>query len=379
MRDRAIEGLVTLACREVWRASEDGNLIVDRVKTALSDENPLVRMHAAHGFRAVYANESHHSRIGMLGDLLRREPDANVKHALLWELGSEAYESPLEVDEILRQLAEDQEPTDEEPRDDNGDDLAVDILLTLALRDQTPFATESLRKWALAAPRSAEALRAIYLVRDYLAPNSDPPVQERAFDFIGIAADASLERWSENLHEHSPNALASQPDLNELNHSLKILDNIANQIYFASGAFDAQRNGAPSAEPNDGSDSLVPSDPHERFADSALPVLMTCSRTKVAPIVHHVVETLIYLAPLDEQRALLAVADAAASDGVYAADPLSGDVVIPYLRRLLAEQRSLVLFDDGGVTAFRKLLEAFASSGNESALALVLTFAEVFR
>ena len=47
--------------------------------------------------------------------------------------------------------------------------------------------------------------------------------------------------------------------------------------------------------------------------------------------------------------------------------------------RLLAEQRPLVLDDHQGVTAFRRLLAAFAAAGNQSALGLAYTFAEVFR
>ncbi|PXY27767.1 hypothetical protein BAY60_15420 [Prauserella muralis] len=147
------------------------------------------------------------------------------------------------------------------------------------------------------------------------------------------------------------------------------MESSASQIYFASGAFDGKRSDFVPA----------PDASHERFAVLALPVLLTCARTKVAPIVHHVVETLVFLAPLNERRALLAIAEAIAADGVYAYDPLSSNVVIPYLKRRLAEHRQLVLLDEGGVAAFRKILAAFASAGNESALELAFTFADVFR
>jgi hypothetical protein len=54
-------------------------------------------------------------------------------------------------------------------------------------------------------------------------------------------------------------------------------------------------------------------------------------------------------------------------------------VVLPYLQRLLTEQRQLVLHDETGTSSFRHLLEVFASAGNEQALALAFTFADVFR
>lgn len=52
---------------------------------------------------------------------------------------------------------------------------------------------------------------------------------------------------------------------------------------------------------------------------------------------------------------------------------------MPYLRRLLAERRRLVLCGDESVTAFRTLLAAFAGAGNEAALELAFTFADIFR
>ena len=100
---------------------------------------------------------------------------------------------------------------------------------------------------------------------------------------------------------------------------MTILDSIANQLYFASGAFDHKKGDG------DATASLAR---QRRFAELATPVLITCARSKVSGIVHRVVETLVFLAPLDERQALLSVMEAVASDGSYAYDPLSSDVVI---------------------------------------------------
>jgi hypothetical protein len=88
---------------------------------------------------------------------------------------------------------------------------------------------------------------------------------------------------------------------------------------------------------------------------------------------------MIFLAPLDEARALAAIAKAVPAEGPYAGDHLAGADVLPYLERLLTEQRQLILFDDDGVAAFRHLLGVFASAGNQEALALAYKFADVFR
>ncbi len=164
----------------------------------------------------------------------------------------------------------------------------------------------------------------------------------------------------------------SEEQLAELRGSVEVAHGIAQQIYFASGAFDEKR-GRERSKPAPTSRDL------SEFADLAFPILAACASLHVPQCVHAAVQTMVFLAPLDEARALRAVAYAVPADGPYASDPLAGDAVIAYLERLLAEQRPLVLFDVQGVAAFRHLLATFAAAGNQAALALAYTFAEVFR
>jgi hypothetical protein len=371
MRDRAIDGLGTLACREDWRTSQHGDLILGMVRDAMADGNPVVRMSAAHAFRGVFTDTPALERVRMLGELLKNESNTNVRNVYMSLLSSEAHKSPQDVDHVLREIADDPEShTENNPPDDDTPDLPVEILTFLAICHQTPFATKTVRTWAATAPHSGEALRATNFVRDYLAPESEPTVQDRTFDMVTKAADVCLQHWTTKLEKQASNTDPSESELDELRHTLRVLESISNQVYFASGAFDHKRGDEGATTPGAG---------HARFADLATPVLITCARSKVAAIVHHVVEALVFLAPLDEKRALLSITEAVASDGSYAYDPLSSDVVIPYLKRLLAEHRHLVLFDDEGVAAFRKLLSAFSSAGNESALELAFTFSDVFR
>jgi len=92
------------------------------------------------------------------------------------------------------------------------------------------------------------------------------------------------------------------------------------------------------------------------------------------------VQTLVYLSPLDEARSLDAVARSVGPSGLpYTGEGLAGDVVVPYLVRLLAERRDLVLHDAAGLASLRSLLAAFAAAGNEPALSLAYDFADVFR
>src|SRR5690242_16293274 len=94
MRDTAIEGLSVLARREKWRTSDHGVRIASRVEAALTDENPVVRMHAAEAFAGLHADATSEERVAGLRDLLITERDVVVSTTLLNLLGREADTSP---------------------------------------------------------------------------------------------------------------------------------------------------------------------------------------------------------------------------------------------------------------------------------------------
>ncbi|WP_152191422.1 hypothetical protein [Georgenia satyanarayanai] len=247
--------------------------------------------------------------------------------------------------------------------------MEVRIVTYLALTHRTPYATRRLETWALNAHEIEEADRVVRHVRDYLRPGSDESSQSRAFEFTATTAETCLKHFDSILASHASAATLPTDVQEELEQAVSTLNHIADQVYFASGAYNGKRDGQP----------VVVNDEIKRFAERAVPVLVTCSGTRAAPIVHHAAETLIYLAPLDERRALLALSKAITKGGEYASDSISSNVVVPHLKRLLAEHRHLVLFDPQGVVAFRQLLAAFAAAGSEPALELAFTFAEVFR
>lgn len=60
------------------------------------------------------------------------------------------------------------------------------------------------------------------------------------------------------------------------------------------------------------------------FAELAFPVLETCASLHVPQCVHEAVQTMVYLAPLEEAQALRAIAATVPADGPYAGDPLTG-------------------------------------------------------
>lgn len=365
MRDTAIRGLVRLLTRPEWKASADTIAVI--IAAALHDNSPVVRMSAAYAARALHASMSPPERVNAVGDLLLEESDPIVQTVLVGLLPADVAVAPPEVDGVLESFTSSLGEDGPDAKGDLGRAI-IHLLTHLAVVDQTRFAARTVRTWMESAPSFADESQVVaQFARGYLRPNAEA-TQARAFQLLTLAADAALERWNRNPEERLANTELSDIQRAELEGAVSVADTIADQVYFASGAFAHKQENGPAAGPD-----------HAAFANLAFPVLATCARLQAPPSIHHVVETMSFLSPLDEKRALLAIAEAVPSDGSYTRDNLAADVVIPYLVRLLAEQRQLVLFDDEGVEAFRHLLAAFATAGNESALSLAFTFSDIFR
>lgn len=391
VRDRAVEGLSVLARRETWRNSEYGSRITSTVESALTDDNPVVRMQAVQAFTSIRSGSTSEDRVGALRKLLLEEHDVMVGTALLGCLRWEAHTSPRAVDSLLAELGQrrfvaDGAPetrdhadgvtaTNDERAEEDRYNLWIDITTFLGLRHETPHSRSTLREWVHTASVSKELPHAISFIRNYFAPVAEIGVQKRSFEFATAACTSALTHLTEMNTALTGDSQATPEERTSLKRAYKVLDTTASQIYFASGAYERKR-----AEVEEDRDQDRPTTAElVRFADLAIPLLLICAASKAAPVIHHVVETLVLLSSVNERRSLLALADAVAADESYAYDSLAAGVVIPHLTRMLAEERDLVLFDDEGVSAFRKLLSAFAGAGDEKALVLAFTFSDVFR
>lgn len=390
IRDNAIDGLGTLLRRRVWRNSPYRERISETITAALTDDNPVVRMNAAHAFSVVYVDATSIERTDMLRVLLINEANGHVAETLVGVLGNEVNDSADQVDEVLSAIAgmsagwnESTRPSDSDSGEETGTSSALEsdgtitLITFLAVRHQTPFATTTMAGWVSSPAHAPQLLSAIPFLRDYLAPQTEPELQSRAFDLIREAASNALTYWTS---AHDANDRINEADLTaaekaRLENALHTIDTVADQIYFASDAFDN-----PTQDKSETTQGPAPT--HEqldRFSQHAIPVLLTCVRSKAGPVIHHAVETLIHLAHLDERRSLTALARSVTENANYAYDTLSAGAVVPYLTRLLAEQRDLVLYDPEGVEAFRTLLATYASAGDATALTLAFTLADVFR
>ncbi|WP_214514648.1 hypothetical protein, partial [Rhodococcus sp. WY5] len=364
IRDRAVGGLTALFARQEWRDSDSGSPIAASVTAALGDKSPLVRMHAAHLAVELNADADQSKTAAAVGELVLAEEDPTVRIVLLEQLTQVIVGAETTVDAILERI-----PGDalSEPLKNLGRSI-MKLYTYLAIVPRTPYASRTVEQWCNDAPTHGGEVKAFaQCARDYLGPNGGEGRAE-AYRLLTAAARSSHARWTRDPEEHHV-ATLSERQRTELKGVLDTSHEIARQIYFTSGgAYDyKQKQGPP------------PGTRHTVFAELAYPLLAICASLRIPQCIHSAVQTMIFLAPLDEARALHAVADAVPAHGPYAGDSLAGDDVIPYMERLLAENQQLVLHDTAGVTAFRQLLTTFASAGNTKALTLAYTFADVFR
>lgn len=383
VRDNGVRGVVALLARPEWSHSDAAAELRASVAEALHDQNPLVRMMAADGVITTYPDSDWAERAAAVGGLLLKEQDEAVRRVLLGELGRCANGAPRIVDEVLERLIDGESfhgdvtrPGAE--RDDVGISQVVSLATYLAMVQRTPFASEAVGRWCAASPDEAAKVRFIaQSARNLLRPGNHAG-QEEAFRLLGIAATAAAQVWETAVSVPGAPGV-SERQRAQLRGALKVTHEIAQQLFFASGAHDARTgNGGEGCERRNIA-AMGRSEGLSAFADRALPLLNTCAKVPEPSGVHYAAQTAIFLAPLDELRSLRFIADSVSVHVEYTADALAGGTVLPYLERLVADQRALVLHDQVGVDAFRQALEAFAGAGNEAALRLAYTFSEVFR
>jgi hypothetical protein len=252
---------------------------------------------------------------------------------------------------------------------DHTVELVAAILVFLAVDARTPFASSRLDAWFATPLASADRTQTLlHYLRPFLNP-ADGRGQQTAFGLLARAAEAAKAAWQASTTDEPPAGGHDEDRPARAETAALVAHYVARQLSFASGAMD-QRSGTPPQQPRG---DLA------KFATQALPVLRVVGAIGHPQVTQPVVETLVHLSAVEPRTVLLALAEAVPERGSYATDTIAAGLVMPYLARLLAEHRDLVLGDEAGIAAFRHLLQAFAGAGHAEALAMAYSFSDVFR
>ncbi len=151
----------------------------------------------------------------------------------------------------------------------------------------------------------------------------------------------------------------------------EVLDAVASQLYFASGAFEARQAGI----------DHEPSPSEVRFADEAEAILRRLGQVPFPRVTHHLVQLLEHVLEARPDRVLLMIRDLVTTggqDGAYQLDKMAVDLAVRIVQRVLADHRGILQTAEC-LSALRQILDVFVDAGWPEAHRLTYGLEHVFR
>jgi hypothetical protein len=156
-------------------------------------------------------------------------------------------------------------------------------------------------------------------------------------------------------------------------------DQIAHEVYFASGAFEEKKQ----RRSTDGNDSHQQMTSAEvcRFAREAKELLEVVCASKFSNVAYTVLQTLQHLRRADPPRVFLLVGKLvrAATADSFQFESLAADRVVEIVEQYLAEDRGLFRGDTEVLQTLMDMLDLFVAAGWPKAIALTYRLDEFFR
>lgn len=238
---------------------------------------------------------------------------------------------------------------------------------------------------AITNPRSfpKEAHCVLYSFRDALThgPVSPPDpkadaIRQRAISILERILHSALEGWNalKQSYDGSPINQWPQEDQDQAKSLLRLIDGVANEIYFASGAFEDKRQRdhmvASTLEPESG-----------RFYHEVSKILDDLTRTDLPSVTHHLIETLEFFIPVDPREIFIHIGQvvSAGREVGYEHESLAIDLIVKIVERYLADYRALLREDIECRQTLIDILDTFVQVGWPSARRLAYRLEEIFR
>jgi hypothetical protein len=372
---QAIDGLGTLLTRPEWRSAHGAELTT--ILTAyLEDPNPALRARATYRLLWVYPDPA--DALKQIEQRLSIEDVPAIQWALINALAAVARTAPLEVDAAIGRLAtqsrwsaiassltDDTRLSTQDPAD-----LLVKLIAELDVVAATPIAHGLLSAWLsnpMANPQ--RVVRVATWVGLLINPpgGGAPGQQDRRFTLLRQAASAVSHAW-QNVTSNDTKDSVTSGQRAEVETTVEVADEIAKQIYFASGAMPHTGSGEPRRGDAD------------QFATYALPVFDDLASIPHPRVTHHIIETLSYLLQrnIEPRRCYLVAANAVRPDSGYEYEVLAVQEVMKLIDHFVADHHDLLLEPDC-LSATRHLLAVFIRAGWDDAIRRALELDTAFR
>ena len=159
-------------------------------------------------------------------------------------------------------------------------------------------------------------------------------IRQRAFDLLSRLLHTTYDQRSRLEHTHKDVAFSawSETDQQRARSLTRLIDDIGDQLYFASGAFERKKErGAVAPEP------LTPE--QERFYHDAGPVLDTLAKVGLASLSHHLLELLEMFIPSDPAGVFRRIGHVIrdGQKGGYQYESLAVDLMVRLVERYLVQ------------------------------------------
>lgn len=184
------------------------------------------------------------------------------------------------------------------------------------------------------------------------------------------------EHWRQLHADGQPAAEESKPTQEAINRTAHLVDDIASQLYFSSGAF--------ADEQNKGNDRLTEAQ-KKRFWNEAGEILRALAEEMHPHTAHHVVQTLRHLLPCAPREVFLIAARAITSSSAagYQHESLAVPEVVKLIQCALADHREIFHRSDKSesdcLAALLKVLDLFVEAGWAEARQLTHRLEEIYR
>jgi hypothetical protein len=303
--------------------------------------------------------------------MLHRDESMSVLQALITRLPLMTLPDD-QVDRLLRMLREAfARAAGEQPGAAKVRELCIQSMTNLYVMRGTADAQHFLESEVLPKLKDDAGLaqQIPYLLRDALTydtpdtPGTGAEIRRRA---ITLATDlfeeaaAAMSEWNTELAGQSVGP--DDPALAGPRATAQVLDGIAAEVYFATGAFEEQQ----------GQEPTVSRAQRERFYNEAPGLLDAVCGVTFPHSTHHVIQALESFIPFDPRGVFLRVVRAVKSGqaGGYQTDSMAAGLVVQIVERYLAEHRTLLQQDDGCRAALIDVLDIFVGAGWAAALRL---------
>jgi hypothetical protein len=200
---------------------------------------------------------------------------------------------------------------------------------------------------------------------------ADNAPRRKVLVFYGVATERAFREIEDRAARLDLRNFSDWPDADQatVRNMFGILDEVSLRLHFATG----NHHGIHS-QPSDLSPQLI------RVYHEAKPILSRLANAIVAPIAHHLIQTLEAFIPIDPAGvfALVALAVKSARQGGYSDESQAADLIVRIVERYLADYRA-VFADRPRLDDLMDCLDIFARAGWPAAQALTFRLGEIWR